>query len=70
MDEASRGPRWRLTVWFDRSGDSTTFDFDVKPEISRGTKVFAYHGERQGHAVEVNINIDRVAAWNLEEIPR
>jgi hypothetical protein len=71
MTEASSGPRWRLTVWFERSGDSTTFDFDVEPRMSTMLEtVVSYHGEREGRTVRVNVSIDRVSAWSLEEILR
>ena len=70
MSDASSGPHWRLIVWFERSGDSMTFDFDAKPEFFSGTTTVTYQGERQGRVVNVNVTIDRVAAWSLEEIVR
>ncbi len=70
MGEGSTGPRWRLTVWFERSGELTTFDFDVEPNYSAGPEVASYHGEREGRSVRVNVTIDRAAAWSLEEIAR
>jgi hypothetical protein len=68
MSEASIGPRWRLTVWFERSSDFTTFDFDVKPNVRSAAKVVAFEGEQQGRAVEVEVTIERVSVWSLEEI--
>lgn len=68
MSEASSRSRWRLTVWFERSSDFAIFDFDVKPSVRGGTKVVSYDGERQGRDVGVNVTIDRVSAWSLEEI--
>ncbi len=71
MSEARSSDRhWRLTVWFESSSDFSTFDFDREPDGSGGTKVVSYHGEREGRAVRVNVSIDRVSAWSLEEISR
>ncbi len=70
MSESSSGPRWRLSVWFDRSGDAQTFDFDVEPDGSIGQAAASYFGEREGRTVRVYIAIDGVSAWSLEEISR
>jgi hypothetical protein len=70
MSEASSGPRWMLTVWSGSGSSYTIFEFDVEPVVNAGQKVASYHGEREGRAVRVNVTIDRVAAWSLEEIPR
>ena len=69
MDETSSGPRWRLTLWFEHSGDSITFDFDVEPHLSTMLEsVVSYTGKREGRTVRANVSIDRVSAWSLEEI--
>jgi hypothetical protein len=70
MSEASSGRHWKLTVWFELSDEPATFEFDVKPEVDRGPNVCLYLGERQGRTVEVNISVDRVSAWSVEEISR
>ena len=70
MSEGSSGPRWRLTVWFEESEDFTTFKFDVEPNVGSGAKVVTYEGEREGRTLRVNVTIERVAAWSLEEITR
>ena len=69
-DEGSRSPRWRLTVWFERSGEPTTFDFDVEPNYSAGPEVASFHGKREGRSVRVNVTIDRATARRLAEIAR
>jgi hypothetical protein len=70
MSEASSGPRWRLTVWFDSASDYQTFDFDVEPDTSLGQKVVTFVGEREGRTVRAYVTFDRVAVWSLEEIAR
>jgi hypothetical protein len=54
MSEASGGPRWRLTVWSESGGDTTTFDFDVEPNYAAGQKVASYFGEREGRTVRAS----------------
>ena len=70
MSEASSGPRWRLTLWFEHPNDYITFDFDVEPEFTAEEIVASYYGEREGRTVRVHVTMDRVAAWSLEEIAR
>jgi hypothetical protein len=72
MSEASRGPRWRLSVWSQDSTIVTIFEFDAEPEEYPDALegVASFYGEREGRTVRSFVSIERVAAWSLEEIPR
>lgn len=70
MSETGSARRWRLTVWFESPGEFTTFDFDGEPTEGSGAKVVTYSGEHEGHAVRVNVSMDRASAWRLAEVTR